>query len=681
MLPPIFGTAVEINNRELIKKRLDGESVAGDQLKIMTGGAELSHKIIMSGKLMVNDSLSSYANGILDVLLKDEPVLRKKLHVYFYYSTGTNAITLYNGMIIIELGLMAHIKNEAQLAFILAHEVSHFRENHFLKYYSYAKGSRNSLPEILNYSRDLEEQADSLGYELYKKTTYALSEAIIVFDILRDSDMPEEQIPFSNSFFEHGDYKFPASYSKDSLLPIVDAEYDETKSTHPSYEKRMAKIQSLLESFNSDGNLFIVSEDAFNALRLISREECCSIYLASGDYGNAIYCAYTLLNENNLNLFAKEIIGKGLYELAARKNPTPPVHVPNIFIIAYDQWENFDFGIDSTETIITPHNKIAGESQKLHYFFEQMNGPEVTMLSLNWNWQLYREKNYKDSLLSLMCDNLFEMLSGTYYIKLSDYNISDSLYLKQPPDSQTEIPDSADFPIVLYPEYMLHAVDEFMSDSAFLMRLRTHLPGIHPPSTYPKNIYFMSNYDRENDPGAGVENICILPPAYYKLKETYAPGTFYYRYDAKASEECQVLQQNSMISAARNIKGHYFLLTPENLSGSSVDKYSTYCLATQWLDETLMNLSNGYSLSPAYTTNSDSLIKTLGTRYLMHSAIISETNTNGGPKKTSKMETFVFDLQTGKLILYYEDIIESHANAQKMYIYYTRVFKKITAKP
>ncbi len=715
----IFGTTKQITSRELEKRALNNEVVNADQLKVIQGTSRLCNEIIMSGRLMVNDSLSSYANKILDVVLQNDIELRKKLHVYFYYSTGTNAITLSNGMIIIELGLMAHVKNEAQLAFILAHEASHFRQNHFIKYYSYSKNnsrsSTNSIANILNYSRELEQEADSLGYELYKVTGYALSEAIIVFDMLRDSDMPEEQIPFTVSFFEHGEYKFPATYSYDELIPVVDSTYDETKSTHPSIEKRMGKIQTYLENFNSNGNLFIVSESAFTELRLISREECCSIYLEDHDYGNAIYCAYALSREDDQNLFAKGIIGKALYQLAAYKIHNPPFIFPQTFIADYDPSGSFT-SEDDDNILLTPYKKVAGESQKLFFFLEQLSGDEITILALDWNWQLYRADAHRDILLSSMCDNLIQILSGDYYLSLPDFTPIDTTQLEMEKfdsilasniqihvdtsrftrisNTKHDIFKKKDFistPGIIEPQhlakaktlqdyrsaYIYRAFDELKSDSVFIIRFTSKIRRI---PRYPEGpSYESSSQQRESNSGLGIENFCVLPPSFYHVKAFY-PEMIYY-YDEKTSLAYQDDNKNALLKAIKTTKTNCFLLDPETMDSTSIEDYNTYCMMTQWLNESLSNLSNGFAMNLAHSEIADTLHKRLGSQYLAYSVTITKANNRNRPKKVTRMQTFVFDLKTGKFIMYYDSIFKAETSETNWYYYYAKVFKKIVSKP
>ena len=95
-------------------------------------------EILMSGKLSFGDPVSVYLNKIVDRILADDPVLRKQIRVYYYHSPGVNAFAVADGIIAIYTGLLAHVKSEAELAFVLSHEIAHYVEEHMYASYEQA---------------------------------------------------------------------------------------------------------------------------------------------------------------------------------------------------------------------------------------------------------------------------------------------------------------------------------------------------------------------------------------------------------------------------------------------------------------------------------------------------------------------------------------------------------------
>jgi len=101
--------------------------------------------LLKSGKVIVNTELTDYLNDIVALLLKDEPELRAKVHVYIMRSPSVNALALNDGTILICWGLLAQLDNEAQLAYVLSHEITHFKERHVLNQFkreNFKKGKR-----------------------------------------------------------------------------------------------------------------------------------------------------------------------------------------------------------------------------------------------------------------------------------------------------------------------------------------------------------------------------------------------------------------------------------------------------------------------------------------------------------------------------------------------------------
>ena len=88
------------------------------------------NKMLAGGHIVYGDSISLLAARIADTLLKDYPQLRSELRFYTVTSPVVNAFTTPQGMIFINAGLVAQLENEAQLAFIIAHEIIHYYRAH-----------------------------------------------------------------------------------------------------------------------------------------------------------------------------------------------------------------------------------------------------------------------------------------------------------------------------------------------------------------------------------------------------------------------------------------------------------------------------------------------------------------------------------------------------------------------
>ena len=118
-----------------------------------------------------------------------------------------NAAMLPSGMMIVNTGLLARVRNEAQLAAVLAHEAGHYFRRHSLDLYrnerrssalvssagsasSYAVDSNNAWNMInqavmmsrSRFSRDLESEADAYGLTLMARAGYRPRAALAMWE-------------------------------------------------------------------------------------------------------------------------------------------------------------------------------------------------------------------------------------------------------------------------------------------------------------------------------------------------------------------------------------------------------------------------------------------------------------------------------------------------------------------
>jgi predicted Zn-dependent protease len=146
-----------------------------------------------SGQVYDDRRATAYLQGVMDRLY---PEFKGKIQIHIYDSTQLNAFALPNGSIYFNIGLLARIENEAQLAAVLAHEAAHFVERHSFRQRVSAKNlsafavsgipfsSLAAISSISGFSRDLEREADQKGYERLVKSGYDPHDAHKVFQTL-----------------------------------------------------------------------------------------------------------------------------------------------------------------------------------------------------------------------------------------------------------------------------------------------------------------------------------------------------------------------------------------------------------------------------------------------------------------------------------------------------------------
>lgn len=194
------------------------------------------NSLLKSGKVVFGDEMNEYVNRVAhDVLTKSgNDSLIDKIDIFILKSNKVNAIAMQDGSIFITVGLLAQVENEAQLAFTIAHEITHVILQHSLDSYNevkqevknYKQSSENVndvIERLSDYSKQKELEADSLGHIIFTKAGYDSDEAIKMLYVLLYSHLPFDELPFSSTFFDRKNYTLPTDYlTLNSVAEISD---------------------------------------------------------------------------------------------------------------------------------------------------------------------------------------------------------------------------------------------------------------------------------------------------------------------------------------------------------------------------------------------------------------------------------------------------------------------------
>ena len=139
-------------------------------------------KLISSGQIYFNNQLEEYVRTVAKNLLQNNQGLLSGINVYVSRSTNANAFAMADGTIIINLGLLARLSNEAELAAIIAHEIAHVELKHSLKAISKIERIKSQeenyenregdLYRRLRFSREDESEADSRAVQMMMNSPY-----------------------------------------------------------------------------------------------------------------------------------------------------------------------------------------------------------------------------------------------------------------------------------------------------------------------------------------------------------------------------------------------------------------------------------------------------------------------------------------------------------------------------
>jgi len=181
------------------------EPADADERAIWQSLTRLEAEIRTSPQRLVAPELEAYIRGVSERLIgRPAPELR----IFVMRDASLNAAMLPSGMMIVNTGLLARIRNEAQLAAVLAHEVAHYLRRHSLDLYrddrrksalvspslspfhSYDDDTNNSwnlinqavLMSSSRFSRDLESEADAYGLTLMARAGYRPRAALAIWE-------------------------------------------------------------------------------------------------------------------------------------------------------------------------------------------------------------------------------------------------------------------------------------------------------------------------------------------------------------------------------------------------------------------------------------------------------------------------------------------------------------------
>jgi beta-barrel assembly-enhancing protease len=352
-------------------------------------------ELLQSGKILFGDSLTSYVNEVAAFLLADDPVLQSQLRFYVMKSNEVNAFATNQGIIFVTIGLLAQLENEGQLAAVLSHEIAHFEKEHSInKVLESDRINRSSSNQRYNrkdsrmrllsaFSRDMEFEADSLGFIRLVNRGYDEQVALSVLDILQFKMLPIDDIAFEDQYLTLGLTTIPKSLKLDSLTPIPLFDDDDTDidSTHPNINKRRSRLTEMSEDNTKKGKKYLVNRELFTRVRFLAQHECIRLDLAAQQYIDAFYDAYVLAKKHGDNQGLCEMRAMAMYGISKYKN----------------EGELFDVGPTSEDV----YSNIEG----IYYFFEEIGKKECNLLAIRHLWDCYEK--YKNPFIKKLLDDSF----------------------------------------------------------------------------------------------------------------------------------------------------------------------------------------------------------------------------------------------------------------------------------
>ena len=360
-------------------------------------------ELLHSGLVVYGDDVSNYVSSIADKLLAGNPDLRSKLRFYTLKLNATNAFSTDQGIIFVTTGLISQLSSEAQLAFILAHEISHYTEKHVVETFTWKKNNRYGsrwVDRMSVYSKDKEFSADKLAVDIYREAGYSKDEILSTFDVLLYSYLPFDEVAIDLDYFASEQLFLPDFLFPKKIYEIkADPNEDDSESSHPNINKRKKAVEQRMSEIKGEWGTTInsVGEARFYEFRNIARFETVRTDVMQANYGDALYSIYLLEQEFPTSTFLQRMkmhTWLGLY-----------------------QYES----LLRTKNTIRRNNDLEGESAPVHYFIRKLNRKSLTTVALRNIYDIH-QLNPEDIEMSAIYAYSLRLLNGDDRFDLSDYS-------------------------------------------------------------------------------------------------------------------------------------------------------------------------------------------------------------------------------------------------------------------
>lgn len=297
---------------------------------------DMVEELFISSRSVTEQAADKYIKAVAGKIIAANPELKGlDVRVVFSRDFFPNAYSIGDGTIAFNAGLFVYLENEAQMAFVISHELAHYYLNHSgqkLARYVTLKNSDSLKKEIKKlvkqeygvmaqleklvksltfdiqrHSRDREEEADKVGLQFLKNSGYNGGAFVTTMELLDKIDdtaffsplkLPKvlsfPDYPFKERWIKKESSIFSAMNS-DEASGLTQKERDSLK-THPDCSKRIALLSG--EAQKIKGQHFLVDENLFRKLKQDFVPEIMEEIYWQGNIGYHLYQSLRMLQDN-----------------------------------------------------------------------------------------------------------------------------------------------------------------------------------------------------------------------------------------------------------------------------------------------------------------------------------------------------------------------------------------------
>jgi hypothetical protein len=323
----------------LAKKKLLIGGLEKDQIKDYKGAYEdmfeVVEDLLLSPRSVTEQKADDYIKAIVAKIIYANPELKElDVRVIFSRDMPPNAYSIGDGTIAFNAGLFVFLDNEAEMAFVICHELAHYYLDHnrkrLDKYVKIANSDslkkefkrlskqeykvaeqfekllKTFVFDIRRHSRDNEEEADRVGMRFLKKTGYSGNGFVTSMRLLDKIDdtaffttlnlqkiLSFPTYPFKERWIKKESVIFGALNPEDAT-GLTKKERDSLK-THPDCSKRITLLADSAAAIS--GKYFQIDEQLFKQLKQEFIPEIVEEVFKSGNISFNLYLSLQMLQD------------------------------------------------------------------------------------------------------------------------------------------------------------------------------------------------------------------------------------------------------------------------------------------------------------------------------------------------------------------------------------------------
>ena len=298
---------------------------------------------LLAGNYLFDDRFSGVINKVVDEIKSKNSQVPGQIKFFVSKRQTLNAASMGDNNFFVNMGSFCYLDNEAQLAAIISHEIAHLMLQHQVdmvrKHYATdkydakkqvrdVKNEKNNkserawdkIKEIIyaygKYNRKSEFEADSLGFLLFKNTSYNPADYLSTLKLTDRYDSIKPQglaLETYKKVFNLPSQSFKEEWLKNEDFQNYNYSYKEkidadSVKSHPEITERIANLQRIFPELKEE-KVATKPTEAFSELQKIAIAERPSCLSTLEEYGVGIYLCLLHLQADENDAYYKKWLG------------------------------------------------------------------------------------------------------------------------------------------------------------------------------------------------------------------------------------------------------------------------------------------------------------------------------------------------------------------------------------